>query len=204
MGRGIKYSCDILGVLYTLKKLFVKIKLTCHLEEKAVINYNKVLSIIVANFQVLTLTFSISQDRTFWELWYISVPIRPLLSQKPGKPKVVPKFWVIKWVMFWTTSKCGLSGIKWPHINYGLDERAQIGQMIGLMVTEDKYKLWHCILQKGTIKRTSVRKKTSDFSSKYVKRNCSLSCHDILLDSVYIKEEGILWLMRKLSASINR
>lgn len=52
----MKYSCNILGVQYRVKKLFVKIKLMCHLEEKAVINYNKVLSITQDNFQVLTLT----------------------------------------------------------------------------------------------------------------------------------------------------
>lgn len=58
----MKYSCNVLGVQYRVKKLFVKIKLTCHLEEKAVISYNKVLSITQDNFQVLTLTSLTGQN----------------------------------------------------------------------------------------------------------------------------------------------
>lgn len=58
----MKYSCNVLGVQYRVKKLFVKIKLMCHLEEKAVISYNKVLSITQDNFQVLTLTSLTGQN----------------------------------------------------------------------------------------------------------------------------------------------
>lgn len=68
----------------------------CQLEEKAVINYNRVLSITQDNFQVLTRTSLLSQDRTFREPWCSSVPVRPLPSQKTGKPKVVPKLRVMK------------------------------------------------------------------------------------------------------------
>lgn len=58
----MKYSCNVLGVEYRVKKLFVKIKLICYLEEKAVVEYNGVLSITQDNFQVLTVTFLTGQN----------------------------------------------------------------------------------------------------------------------------------------------
>lgn len=88
MAGGIKYSCGILGYQYIVKKLFVKIKLVCHLEEKAVINYSKMLLIIQANFQVLTATCFCLSGRTLWVKWFISEPVRPLLPPKPGKTKI--------------------------------------------------------------------------------------------------------------------
>lgn len=117
----MKYSCDVLGVQCRVKELFGEIKLMCQLEEKAVINYNRMLSITQENFQVLTRTSLLSQDRTFREPWRISVPVRPLPSQKTGKPKVVPKLRVMKWgSWFWIASKCDLSDVREPHKNYGL------------------------------------------------------------------------------------
>lgn len=61
----MKYICGVLGVEYRTKKLFVKIKLMCHLEEKAVIKHNGVLSITQDNFQMLTEISLLPQDRTF-------------------------------------------------------------------------------------------------------------------------------------------
>lgn len=58
----MKYSCDVLGVQCGVKELFGEIKLMCQLEEKAVINYNRVLSITQDNFQVLTWTSLTGQN----------------------------------------------------------------------------------------------------------------------------------------------